>query len=413
MNIDLENMDQGPGASTLQLEFLETRTTVREGNTVLVCTLEAFNEVLSSKQSGLTVILGGDLVLVGLEPLPEASEYVKQEPRRLPGIKNWLSKRGSVLHVYVHRDAINVWNKTLVKPKLRLHIDCYLKWISVSKMKEFLLLTGTLSNPETLITYYHVKRGMVVGVKEKSVYSPDMNKYKSGLSMLMESFHTEYKGVSIVSVMPLMEVDIAQELGVSCVEFSKVFKPGFSAINTGRATNPFSGLDIVVKGVLLSGVVYGGIVGYPYYEYSKLAGQFKEESSQLSQDYRYASDLLKLLQGRKAYLAQKDVSVVKTKAYLNLLNELGKLQVKHGGFRVKSALLRSDTKPEAGEVALKPAFELTLVVADVGGVSLIDRINPLIQELLVNTGVPSIRVSPYSIRDSQDGMKQFKLEGDL
>lgn len=364
------------------------------------------------KASRRKLVLGGQLMMVSLEPLKAHPDFVAQPARKITGSVVPPSKSTRKLNIMLDKAGLELLVKSRQKPVFA--IDALLRYGLKQKGNTEQYVLGAMSaSGGTQVLILVFKKQELIGYSEYQLAAANSNTYEADLQLLLERLRREAPLAAFHWCGPLAQPRLQQFkvpddtfwATANTQSLSITGKPGFLRKH-----------GIAMALVALSAVGYVSAIYLPFREYQYAQKDLVQESQSLKGETTFSAERLTVLRSRQAVF-QKHLA---TERRFNQFMDVLAAFAQEPGIYVKSAQLLSNTPDAATQKVGKPAdFEISIETSKVsGGVSVLDQGKPILISLSARTG-GNLRLAlgsegfKESTGENGGNVRVYKIQGEF
>lgn len=400
---------------TNEFSDLDLMDGAKKDGPVFIADMAQLQKQLSKKNKRRPVI-GGQLLMVSLEPLKNQPGFVSQDPRKITGKMFNRAKADVGLHVAIDKDALDLLVKSRYRPAFL--VDGMLKHgLKIKGAEEHCLIGAIAGVTSTQVLVLKFKRQTLVSYNEYQLAAPSLNTYEADLQLLLERLIVTSNGAQLHWCGPLPKPKLQRVLEVGKPVWA--LAPVQSLTSAGKA--PFSRVHGIPLALALVGALgYAAAAYVPYQSYLTARAELAAESKTLQGETAFSMDRLSNLRSRQGFFEKKAAKNKRYESFASLLGTFGQIPK----LKVVSATLfnsAESAKSRAGRSSRPLGFEVVVTVPRSGAYdSALDQGNAVLRELSLRTGL-ELRIATDAGGISSDSKElgkvgasiQYKIQGEL
>lgn len=340
-------------------------------------------EVLLATHPRDLLVLCGQLSLASLEPRTGLEDYIAEEPRALERTLPWKGKPSRQLHVWTHKDSAARMH--LANARVVYAADALLRYAQRLKRNDDVLVVAAFSATfSSVVTAMRVRKGRIESINDYMLGSSHSHTYEADLHVLMERLQLEQPSAVIHWAGPQPHPH-----SLSCVAAPAALWQAAPATRLG--TSPVQkalkrhGLSALLVAGALAG--YAGSLWLPYQRYEAAAQSIAREGAGVQHASGFATERLRLLEARKAYLEAARRNTERLHRFESVLSAIAQQP------EAKLLEARLLWAPEQDITQRAYDFELKLEVPARAETTALEQSLPLLRELSTKLGM-SLRLAP-------------------
>jgi hypothetical protein len=343
---------------------------------------------LYDMDSHATILLGGELVFSSVSDDVNIEGFIRQRDRKAGPAGLTLAALTSKMKMktWINKDVFSI-GFAKRKHKVLCINDHYLKW-GLSKKRDCIVVGGHCEQDRTLIeVFIFSKKNGLEKIDEMilcSVNHPD--RFASELGIRIKEMQKTYVGYQIYWADPLQDLpeSISRNFGVMEIGFAPFRKLEYYPIDMEvEKTDKLRGYQLPVFISVLAFSAYSGANYISMKKFNESVVEYNRAIAGVnSDDYKFGSSMLDLMQKRKEFMAEKSPQEEIVNKLHGMLGHLATIE------NVRVIEFETKVSPSSAPGAeQEPDIRIHFGVPKEKGLSALDQGNSILKELSIKYGM--------------------------